>query len=315
MAQGNLEQEFRKIVVNVEKGELDAVDDQGLERAMISRYLLLHARSYKVKDIIQYDDIEDEVLSQLARVLTRSRTESILNKIVLINISAQYYAGVRLQEASKRQEKIHNFENMYAFLSILRLNVRVFSVLLDVLRTELQALSHEASPSTAIVPGMKTALDSKTARLTVIARRILPLCRHYSSWLMSNVKLVVAEMSTPELEKDITGFFKIYANTLTVLASTFNPETLPIIEYLLEEDEDTMAFKPFDHQRTFRRYYDQSSRTLKPNFHIQGITREHPLVEMLGRVRDLVTDGVELSTQHVSQLCSPDCLRTSANIT
>ena len=289
---------------------------------MIPQFLVLHARSYKVDDLSRHDHVEHEVLSQLAHVLTKPSTESTLNKIVLINIAAQYDAGVRLQgkfsestdhcksltssiDASRRQKETHDFETMYAFLSLLRLNIRTFSVLLDILRAELGASSHEESP---------VSYGSKTARLTVIERRILPICRHYSSWLMSNFELVVAEMRNPELEKDIMGFFRVYATTLTLLASEFDAETLPLIEYLLEEDEDTIAFKAFDQEKTFRRYYDQSSRTLKPNFHVQGIARHHPLVEMLGRIRDLLTDGVELTVEDVSQLCSHVCLRPLNNI-
>lgn len=286
-ARENLEQEFQKITAALAKGELDAFDGQGSERIMIPQFLLLHARSYRVEDLSRNDDVEREVLGQLAHFLTRRSAESTLSKVVLINIAAQYDAGVRLQgkigesadhsksltsstDASRRQKETHDFGNMYTFLSLLRLNVRTFAALLDILRVELEACSHEESPPSN---GSKTAQGSGTARFTVIERRILPICRHYSSWLMSNYELVVAEMSNPELEKDITGFFRVYANTLTVLASDFDPETLPMIEYLLEEDEDTVAFKAFDQDKTVRRYYDQSSGTLKPNFHVQGIAR------------------------------------------
>lgn len=291
-ARENLEQEFQKITAALEKGELDAFDGQGPERAMIPQFLLLHARSHKVEDLSRHDDFEHEVLGQLAHSLTKRFTESTLSKIVLINIAAQYDAGIRFQDAAQRQKETHDFENMYAFLSLLRLNIRTFSLLLDILRAELEASSREVSPPRY---GSKTAQRSRTARLTVIERRILPICRHYSSWLLSNFELVLAEMRNPELEKDITGFFRIYAKTLTILASDFDAETLPMIEYLLEEDEDTIAFKAFDQEKTLRRYYDPSSRTLKPNFHVQGIARNHPSVEMLGRIRDLLTDGVELT--------------------
>lgn len=289
-ARENLEKEFQKIAAALEKGELDAFDGHGSERVMIPQLLLLHARSYKVEDLSRNDDVEREVLSQLAHYLSKGSAESTLSKIVLINIAAQYDAGVRFQDASRRQNETQDFSTMYAFLSFLRLNIRTFTIFLDILRAEFEASSHEESP-----PRYGSKAAQGTAWFSVIERRILPICRHYSSWLLSNYELVVAEMSNPKLEKDITGFFRAYANTLTVLASEFDAETLPKIEYLLEEDEDTIAFKAFDQDKTARRYYDQSSRILKPNFHVQSIARHHPSKEMLGRIRDLLTDGVELA--------------------
>ena len=138
-------------------------------------------------------------------------------------------------------------------------------------------------------------------KVTAVMRRILPAVRHYSSWLTCNIDLLVGYTgpSAPyNLASLVKDFFGMYASTMTILASTYNAESLPMIEYLLEEDEDTIAFKPFDNGSS--RYLEKTSNTLKPKFHTHGVDRHHPNVEMLARVRDLLTDSVKLAIKEVS---------------
>ena len=99
--------------------------------------------------------------------------------------------------------------------------------------------------------------------------------------------------------------WKIYASTLTLLASTFSVSELPNLEYQLEEDVDTLGFKPFDNENTRRRYYDADSGSLKAKFSDPGVQRHHPNVEMYARVRDFLTDGMFLQLQEVRQSFPP----------
>lgn len=94
--------------------------------------------------------------------------------------------------------------------------------------------------------------------------------------------------------------WKSYANTLTLLASTFPVDDLPAIDYLLEEDEDTLGFKPLANESTMRRYYREGSGIRKPKYHDHGIGTHHSSIEMLGRIRDLLLDGLQLQLQEVS---------------
>lgn len=112
--------------------------------------------------------------------------------------------------------------------------------------------------------------------------------------------ILVRQVGDTLLHVQIKELWKIYANTLTLLTSTFPVAELPSIEYLLPEDEDTLGFQPFDHDEVKQHYYSADLISQKPRWYDQGVQRHHPNVEMYGRVRGLLTDGVLLHSQEVS---------------
>jgi hypothetical protein len=136
--------------------------------------------------------------------------------------------------------------------------------------------------------------------VTVVARRILPALRHYSSWLLTNSASLVARGQDKDtsLSVQIKEFWKIYANTLTLLASTFDVTNLPDVDYLLEEDEDTLGFQPLINEATSRRYLDASGQQ-KPRMLDPGVERNHPNLEMQYRIREFVIDGLDLVVSKV----------------
>lgn len=137
--------------------------------------------------------------------------------------------------------------------------------------------------------------------MTASIRRILPALRHYSSWLTCNINVFVGYTDQSGLGDLIQDFFGLYASAMTLLASIVDLNSLPLIEYLLEEDEDTIAFKPLrEHDRS--RYFDESSGTLKQKLHTHGVERHLPNFEMLGRIRDLLTDAVALAVKDVGSI-------------
>lgn len=105
------------------------------------------------------------------------------------------------------------------------------------------------------------------------------------------------EKDTP-LSVQITEFWKIYANALTLLASTFDVVRLPEVDYLLEEDEETLGFAPLVKSVTSRRYLDINGQQ-KPRMHDVGVERSHPNIEMLYRIREFVIDGLDLVVGNV----------------
>ena len=177
---------------------------------------------------------------------------------------------------------------MCSFFFLQRLNVRTFFALLQVLLPELERSVSEDVRNTGGTP------TSKSARITAVTRRVLPALRQYSSWLLSNAEILLdAQVGDNVLNVQIRELWKIYATTLTVLTSTFRDYELPQVEYLLDEDEDTVGFKPLDNENTKRRYYDGVNLDVrKPKHHDRSVQRHHPNVEMLGRIRDLLTDGM-----------------------
>lgn len=185
---------------------------------------------------------------------------------------------------------------MQAFFFFQRLNVSTFFALLQVLQPELERFAVDEEVINDASPRTTNGSD----RITAVARRVLPGLRHYSSWLISNTAFLLAQVGDTSLTVQIKEMWKIYAHTLTLLAATFPVSALPCVDYLLEEDEDTLGFKPFNNDRTKRRYFSSDEEKPKLKWHDSGVERQHPNIEMLGRVRDFLTDGLELALDAAS---------------
>ncbi|EIT72575.1 hypothetical protein AFCA_000565 [Aspergillus flavus] len=277
-AKGNLEIEFRKVRNLWAKRELIRPEDAGIPgRALAPWFVYLHAQCYRGTDFPEHDELENEVLNQLAVDLKERSLEGTLQKFCLVNISAEDFSRTRANE-----ESVSN-----AGLFFRRINVKTFFTLLQILLAEVERFAVEESNNRE----GKNGPD----KITAVARRVLPALRNYSSWLLTVSHLLVAhkeEKDTP-LSVQIIEFWKIYANTLTLLASTFDVVLLPEIDYLLEEDEETLCFVPLNKEATSRRYLDTSGRQ-KPRMNDLGVERNHPNMEMLYRIREFVIDGLDL---------------------
>ncbi len=190
-------------------------------------------------------------------------------------------------------------EILQSFCFFQRLNVKTMFTLLQVLQPEFEGLvgaeTEEEDVSTS------AGLD----QISAVARRVLPGTRHYSSWLTSNTAILINQQTrdTP-LSVQIKELWKIYASTLTLLASTFPVSALTAIDYLLEEDEDTLGFKPFENERAQGRYYRPGTTTKKPKWHNKGVERQHPNLEMFGRIRDFLAEGLALAVDPVCKVSS-----------
>ncbi|THC94333.1 hypothetical protein EYZ11_006172 [Aspergillus tanneri] len=279
-AKSNLEIEFRKVMTAWAKRELIRPEDAGIPgRALAPWFVYLHAQCYKGTDFPEHDELESEVLNQLAVDLKERSLEGTLQKFCLINIAAEDFSRKR---SNASEESVSN-----ARLFLQRINVKTFFTLLQILLAEVERSAVEDP----------TNKDAKTGthKVTVVARRVLPALRNYSSWLLTVHNLLVAhkeEKDTP-LAVQITEFWKIYANTLTLLASTFDVVHLPEVDYLLEEDEETLCFAPLNMEATTRRYLDIKGQQ-KPRMNDPGVERNHPNIEMLYRIREFVIDGLDL---------------------
>lgn len=183
-----------------------------------------------------------------------------------------------------------------SFFLFLRLNVRTLMMLLQLLRAELErSLTMDSQ-----VHDSQSGLGIEIGKLTAVVRRVLPGLRHYSSWLLYNAPILAAGVGDAVLMDHVRELWIIYARVLTLLVSSFPVSGLPPpVEYLLEEDEDTVDFKPFMNDETQRRFYSEDTGSQKPRWHDQGVDRHHPDIEMLSRIRGLLTDGMDLHSQEV----------------
>jgi hypothetical protein len=106
-SKGNLEIEFRKIITAWTKRELIPREDAGIPgKALTPWFVYLHARCYKGAEFSEHDELENEVLSQLAVDLKERSLEGTLQKFCIINIAAEHCAQVRM--AGTSSEDLHN---------------------------------------------------------------------------------------------------------------------------------------------------------------------------------------------------------------
>lgn len=100
-AKGNLEIEFRKIQEASDKeASIDGDNERGVPQssgALVRCFMCLHALSYSGAQTPEHEDVESEALRYLAVNVKERSLDGIINKIVLINIAAEYFAGVRLR--------------------------------------------------------------------------------------------------------------------------------------------------------------------------------------------------------------------------
>lgn len=175
---------------------------------------------------------------------------------------------------------------MRTYFYYLRLNVKTFFVLLQVLQPELERL-FEADDVTK--NGDRSAQLSD--KITAVARRTLPGLHLYSTWFSRYWQVLNANIADTLTTVDVQELWKAYAATLTLLASSFPVEQLPQETYMLEEDTDTIGFQPLISPDTMKLWYDGGDMKQKWT----DLERNHPNVEMLMRVKDLLIDGLLLT--------------------
>lgn len=286
-AKGNLELEFKRIVAAWEKGELinnnRPADGTNSARALNAWFVRLHSKCYKGEDFKEHDELEGEVLSQLAVELKERSLEGVLQKIILINLAAEYFSTVQLQGPSPPKNI------MKTYFYFLRLNVKTFFTLLQVMQPELER-SFEGNDVTQNGERAPQLSD----KITAVARRVLPGLRLYSTWFTRFWTVLNANIADTLTMVEVQELWKAYAATLTLLTSSFPTDQLPqdpSDSYLLEEDIETIGFQPLISPDTTRVWYNDGG--LKPK--CTDVERSHPNVENLMRVRDLLIDGLMLT--------------------
>lgn len=95
LAEGNLEIEFKKITTAWEKSLSNTSGNN--EATLILWFVRLHARFYTGAKFPGHDELENEVLSRVARLLKEQAFEETFLKLVIVNIAAEYFAGERVK--------------------------------------------------------------------------------------------------------------------------------------------------------------------------------------------------------------------------
>ncbi|KAL8734850.1 MAG: hypothetical protein Q9166_001202 [cf. Caloplaca sp. 2 TL-2023] len=226
----------------------------------------------------EYSRLESKGLDQLETGLKeRSVDTDFVNRIVISNIAADFAAGDLWEDDPAEGQ------NEHAFKLFLRLNIRTFSTLLRLLRIEYQQDRNSKSNV------------AKTDVTNPVVRRLLPSLRYYSSWLISRGALLSICMGDLAMDRFVKEFWAMYTETSSLLLSTAHFEDLPRLEYMLEEDEEIIGFRPLQGGQLEQKYMVPGSSIRKPRCHEDGVKRHPPKVEMLCRIRDFLDDALGLT--------------------
>ncbi|KAI9646713.1 hypothetical protein NHQ30_004710 [Ciborinia camelliae] len=300
LARGNLAIEYKKISTTWEKERQSRRRPAPVDSALVIWFVRLQARFYKGVEFSAQGELENEVLGQLFSALKDQSFEESLNKLVLINMAANYLATQRLTEA----ESGVTDDLKKSFYFLLGFNLQVFCVLLQALISELSDAAEAENLESLTVTD---ASGDSFEKLSPVAIRVLPAIRQYFAWIISQRLLLVGLADGVDLESTgplvghIQRMWKTAADALTALVSFFPVASLPYLTYLLPEDEQTVGFKPLrDPPHGLEEYslYNKDNGSLKARIS-DGIIRQ-PDSENYARIRDILRAGMAL---HFEKQC------------
>ncbi|TDZ87642.1 Protein SMG7 [Colletotrichum sidae] len=261
------------------------------QEAFILWFVRLHAYFYKGEPFPQHKELEDEVIHRLEMAIKANNTRELLQKMVLLNISAFHYSN------RKMSNKWTIAASRYSHF-ILRLNARFFSTFCKLLKTELDtALEQQAKGEQTLAGAAKT--EAEPISLTV--QNSLPFVRIYASWLVAcRLEILNAQETMGPFVKDMYSGF---AKALTSLCEMYGNEDLKLTPYLLSEDQETIGMLPlFDSQlpESCRLHYDEDTQALKPQVaHYKG-ERFDPRQEAFARALGTIKCGFYLANDDTS---------------
>ena len=298
LATKNLEVEFRKITALWEKSPVSRSKTDN-ESTLTLWFVRLHAKLFRGVFFTGHNELESEVLSRLPLLLKEDKFEAKLEKFVIINIAAGYYA----EERVKKQGVDVTAEAIQSFYFFLRLNVRFLHVLLQTLHPEIESsISGQDLPN----GGDDPMPNNSRQMFSATARRILPALRQYSTWLVSqsNIIINVPDNAQIQLHMHIKAMWSLYAEVMSRVVKFFPTGDLPTVNYLLKEDEDTIGFKPFRDPEIAceSNLYVDGNDNLKHRLSDRGVKRSPPDTEMLARVRDILLCALTLQCKDSSPI-------------
>ena len=158
-------------------------------------------------------------------------------------------------------------------------NVKTFSFLLRLVVDELQQLTMNDG----------STLEGPTAVVPATTRRTLSHLRLYSAWLLSTLPLLLAN---DDLAAQMRQLWQLYAAFLNLIIRLFRFKTVEV-EYLLKEDEETLAFSAFTPLVRKKRFCKDSEH-FKPVYSEASHGPRLPNNEMLFRLKGMVQDARRL---------------------
>ncbi|KAI1457619.1 hypothetical protein F4805DRAFT_457535 [Annulohypoxylon moriforme] len=262
---------------------------------MITWFLRLHAYFFQGEPFSQQVELEEEVLHRIEISLKSDVDETILRKMIFINIAAYDIALDKVKSA-------WTLQGSQSAQFLLRFNIRTVMILL---RTMKAGLLDEAATSTT--PESERE-DQENAESPIcfsqLLMKLFPLFRIYVSWVY--VSRTDIKNYREFLEPYISDVYRLLADTLTLLNATIDQATITTSsKYLLQEDIEALGLKPLgDRNLPLFSQVDgmpdltetNSSKKHKPRKPRQRVfgRQYKPQTEAIWRMRDIVYCGVLL---------------------
>ncbi|KAK5122608.1 hypothetical protein LTR85_003871 [Meristemomyces frigidus] len=288
-AANNLKLEFDKVNSAFRKGELlpksAPHDPEGPKRMLTAWFVRMHSMCSKGEEFKEHKELEQTLLDKLVAVIKHSTVDinTTLMRIVMVNLAAQYNA----MEMFKAKQTP---DYQQAFFYFLQLNLKTYTTLLQLFNEEIRALD-----------SIVTDEDDPATKLTRTVRRILPALRVYSAWLLPNVQIIAGLASDATLKDVITAFWQAYTRAIGLVADE-NAFGIWVLDefrasYMLEEDTETLEYKPVQNEWTkvWRNWRKKDTDTLKARFSDRDVVRMSVDEEMLARLMGMLDDGMHLA--------------------
>ncbi|KAM0714060.1 hypothetical protein Q7P37_011024 [Cladosporium fusiforme] len=285
-AMKNLKMQFDKTNAAWDKGELiergSPNDPEAPKRALVGWFVRLHSICFKGEEFRGFDELMREVTGQLSAELKLRPLGATLIRMIMVNIAAQH---VSIENYKENQTP----ENENAFYSFLRVNLRIYTTLLDILQDDLFQVTRATSNLEDV---------ELTNKILIPSAHVLPGLRIYSCWLYQNYQLLLGLKSDESLSSSIEGFWKAYGRTLDLVASNFSIwelETYSPVPYMLEEDVITLGFVPLidpSGGKANKVWNDMSTGQPKPRFSDKSVVLFSEPEEMVCRMYGFLEDGL-----------------------
>lgn len=185
----------------------------------------------------------------------------------------------------------HSRQHQQSFFYYFRFNLRTFKTLLQMFYEDLRTL----------LVNMDDQHVELTAKLTPLARRILPCLRIYSNWLLPMVGMAQGLIHDGFIRESVQHFWSFYAKTIDLIAQAFpiwDLEDIDEVSYLLEEDAETRGFRALEDDRTMKTWFNKQTGEKKMLYNDRGVVRASLDDEMLLRIKDFLADGLDLASNN-----------------
>lgn len=306
LAEKNLRLEIDQAIAAYDKGELIVKrapnDPDAAKLSLVGWFVRLQSMCYQGRPFREHEQLEREVLAQLSNVLKQRPLNGAFYRMVSVNISAQHIAGERFQckcdptlhLTSRADPLIPVFkteELRLSFLFYLRLNLKTFTTLLNLFCNDLRNL----------LRGMVTHDHPLIFKLTEICCRLLPELRVYNNWLFTMVEMLHGVANYEFVAESVGQFWPIYGRAIDLICQAFpiwEFEDMNVVEYLLEEDVETLGFLPLlsdTMPQTRKTWFNQATGNQKPRYYDPGVVRLSVNEEMLYRMYDFMAGGLNIA--------------------